>query len=561
MAGIINSIMVSELCLLTLSCSLTRLSCCEDQLKLLNALPRAKNASHKCDRVSKMSQCFMDTRTSVLKEIKEWIEGDDSKCVFWLSGMAGIGKTTIARTIVEQDNEIWIASFFFSRGDEHASDHLLVFPTLAHQLAFRNRKILNAIAEMMKVNADCTTYPLNRQFNEFIAGPLAALGDSRRTILLIIDALDECESRKGASDFLRLLLSYTSSFPYRLRILVTSRPENHILSIFNKTKNYANIVLHNIEKTVVSGDIERFVRHGLQDIFDNYSLPLPDADIMRLVEKSDKLFVHAATALRFIGDENVNDPQAQLAIILGSQQDPDARPYYALDILYRQVLSKSIPQEESTRKQIEKRNSSVISVIVTLREPLPLITLATFVGMEPARTKNALDSLQSVIHVPSSSTNAANEAPRIFHPSFVDFIIDKDRCTEEPFWVDVPVREIAITMRCLEIMEQSLKQNMAGIEDGTMLNAEVAGLEEKVERAIPSELRYACFHWASHVMATKDAGGECLSLLDEFTHGSLLSWMEAMGLLGEVPRAILMLRDVHAWTVSVHLLHYAMTDG
>ena len=312
---------------------------------------------------------------------------------------------------------------------------------------------------------------------------------------------------------------------------------------------------------MVSGDIERFVGHELQIIFKKYKLPLPAVtDIKRLVKKSGALFIYAATALRFIGDENVKNPQKQLAIIFDSRHDLNANPYHVLDTLYRQVLKKSIPQNKSIRKQIEKWNCDVVSVIVMLREPLPLVALARFVGMETAETKNALDSLQSVIHVPSSS-KAANKAPRIFHPSFIDFIKDKKRCTDKLFWVDGPVKETFLAKRCLKIMKQSLKRDMAGIKDGTVMNADVANLKGRVKKEIPNELRYACLHWASHITAARDVGRECVSSLDEFTRRSLLSWMEAMSLLGEIRRAILMLRDMRAWAVSVHWLHYAMIDS
>ena len=102
----------------------------EDRMALVNGLPRARDAAHESSRVSGISSCFKNTRTSVLKEIREWVASKDSKPIFWLNGMAGIGKTTIARTIVEQKEDIWIASFFFSRDNTEASNPLLVFPTL-----------------------------------------------------------------------------------------------------------------------------------------------------------------------------------------------------------------------------------------------------------------------------------------------------------------------------------------------------------------------------------------------------------------------------------------------
>ena len=102
---------------------------------------------------------------------------------------------------------------------------------------------------------------------------------------------------------------------------------------------------------------------------------------------------------------------------------------------------------------------------------------------------------------------------------------------------------------------------MARIEDETTRNVDVADLEERVKEAFPEELRYACLHWASHMIATDHEDEKCLSLLEQFTRGRLLNWMEAMSLLEDVPRAILMMRDAHAWAVSGHWLDYAETDG
>ena len=62
------------------------------------------------------------------------------------------------------------------------------------------------------------------------------------------------------------------------------------------------------------------------------------------------------------------------------------------------------------------------------------------------------------------------------------------------------------------------------------------------------------------MIATEHADEKCLPSLEQFTHGQLLNWMEAMSLLEEVPRAILMMRDAHAWAVSGHWLDCTVTD-
>ena len=488
------------------------------------------------------------------------MHGDDNRSVFWLNGMAGIGKTTIARTIVEKskDNEeILLASFFFSRDDAQASNSHLVFPTLAYQITRQNPITMQVLAEIIRGNPDCKDYSLKKQFSEFVIGPLKTPSQSRRTILFILDALDECSSKEDVSEILRLLLSNTSTIPYSLRILITSRPERHILSEFSKAQDHAKIVLHDIEKAIVNDDIEKFVRHKLEAVFAEKDLPPPeDMDIMRLVEKSNKLFIYAATTLRFIGDKDVNNPKGQLSIILDGRKEPDENPYSVVDTLYLQVLRKAVPQDSPSWKRIERRNERVSAAIVMLQEPLALAALAVFIDMSLTDTKSALDSLQSVIIAPAS----IEEAPRVFHPSFAEFMTDKERCTDSRFLVDIHKQNMLLGHRCLKLMIDLLRQNMAGIEDETVRNVDVADFEGRVKEALPSQLRYACLHWASHMMATEYADEACLSSLHEFTHGSLLNWMEAMSLLGDVPRAIMMMRDMHAWAVSGHWLGYAVTD-
>jgi hypothetical protein len=68
-----------------------------------------------------------------------WVGGRQGKTwpIYWLSGLAGIGKSTIAKTVADraEGRGMLGASFFFSRGDEPLRNPQLVFPTLAFQLA------------------------------------------------------------------------------------------------------------------------------------------------------------------------------------------------------------------------------------------------------------------------------------------------------------------------------------------------------------------------------------------------------------------------------------------
>ena len=77
--------------------------------------------------------CLRGTRKAVLWEIECWSMGKQEQHVFWLNGLAGTGKSTIAQTFAERmfaDGRLG-ASFFCSRDFEDRSNLQAIFPTLA----------------------------------------------------------------------------------------------------------------------------------------------------------------------------------------------------------------------------------------------------------------------------------------------------------------------------------------------------------------------------------------------------------------------------------------------
>jgi hypothetical protein len=70
---------------------------------------------------------------------RTWLNDEQDKRVFWLNGLAGTGKSTIAQTFAETsfaDGKLG-ASFFCSRNFDDRSNLRTIFPTLAFQLAHR----------------------------------------------------------------------------------------------------------------------------------------------------------------------------------------------------------------------------------------------------------------------------------------------------------------------------------------------------------------------------------------------------------------------------------------
>src|SRR5437764_2131543 len=76
-------------------CSLSFQSLEQDQY--LAKLPYASSAAFDAYPRRHEPICLPNTRVELLNQIKNWNDDPNGECIFWLNGMAGIGKSTIAR--------------------------------------------------------------------------------------------------------------------------------------------------------------------------------------------------------------------------------------------------------------------------------------------------------------------------------------------------------------------------------------------------------------------------------------------------------------------------------
>jgi len=198
-------------------------------------------------------------------------------------------------------------------------------------------------------------------------------------------------------------------------------------------------------------------------------------------------------------------------------------------------------------RDVLNRFQMVVGSIVVLRQPLPLPSLAEFVGCKIDLVATTLSRLGAVIIPPSKD----HEAPRIYHHSFFDFIQDPDLCSDPRFViVAVPDQERRHAIRCFALMAASLKRDMAGISDPRLLNSEVDGLQGKVIEALPPEVQYACKFWASHLLHVEPGNREVVDALEGFSRQYILFWLEALSLIDSSFTAAGCIRKAHCWAVG-----------
>jgi hypothetical protein len=489
-----------------------------------------KEAFYNASNTSEM--CLVGTREQLLLDLTAWFDDRDPACehVFWLNGLAGTGKTTVARTIAARAHEQGrlAAAFFFSRNIAATRVPSAIVPTIAYQLAYRQRSFRSGICTSIAADEDVRDQAISSQ-GAILFGQLPLSVVPNAPLLVVLDALDECyiEGSCEGGDAIPLLLTKLGSLPY-IKILITSRAEETIKRMFDRMAN--QLALHNIEGDIVRGDIHLYLKHCLTSLAHARKLPLPfptDDGLDELVKRAGTLFIYAATVVKWVSDPKAQ-PMVRLQQVLEQDADEVSYQHRMLDGMYAQILVQAA-ETSGNPKPHERALSKILSAVVLLQEPVSPAALAVLID-EDKRASVILSLLSAVLLVDE-------EAPvRLFHPSFPDFITNEERCTDSRFLVSRSEGHLQLATRCLEIMNDGLRQDICDIQDPSLDNSDVDDLEERLARAAPSELRYACQYWHIHLRnagLVLDSG--LLLALETFCTRHLLHWVEILSLMNMLP--------------------------
>jgi hypothetical protein len=207
----------------------------------------------------------------------EWAQDTDGKPIFGLNGMAGTGKSTIARTVAESlaKQQRLGASFFFKRGEGERGNAMRFFGTVARDLMKRVPEMIPRVMKAIDADSSISEKALHNQFEHLIVRPLSeAVTCQSMSLVIVVDALDKCERHE---DTILELLSRTRVLkPVSLRVFVTSRPELPIRQGFKSLSGtYDKLILQEVAKQTIERDIRLFFEHELRRIREQR---LPDSD-------------------------------------------------------------------------------------------------------------------------------------------------------------------------------------------------------------------------------------------------------------------------------------------
>jgi hypothetical protein len=478
-----------------------------------------------------------------------WADGQDERCIFWLSGLAGTGKSTIARTIARKyyEEERLGASFFFSRGGGDASHAGRFFTSVAAHLASKSPSIKRYICEAIAEHGDIASQSLRDQWHQLVLRPLSKLNGSsfQCSLVLVVDALDECDGEDDIRIIVQLLAEVRSLRNVRLRVFMTSRPEIPIRHGINQIPEagHQGFVLHNISPAIIDHDISIFLEYNLRIIGQERALAAGwpgEQAIKRLVQNTSGLFIWAATACRFIR-EGRRFASKRLSIILQGGSSV-AAPEKQLNEIYITVLKNSVyhTYDEQETEELYNMLRRILGSIVILFSPLSADSLANLLHLPKEDVDQTLEDLHSILDIPDYHARPI----RLHHPSFRDFLLDKDRCGDPHFGVNEKQAHGDLADACMRLMSATLKRDICDLRRPGALTNDVEG--SRVEQCLPPAVQYACLYWVQHLQRS---GAQLYDQVHQFLREHLLHWLEALSLMRKTSEGVIAITSLDSYVL------------
>ena len=490
--------------------------------------------------------CCMDgTRQYLLNQITAWVtkewRQEDKSSTYWIYGLPGIGKTSLAHSIcasLHKEGKHLAGAFFCRRDDPNLSEPKNILPTLIYKLAIIFPPFRSIVAESFRSDPNLT--PESMQYSLFLDFISKLSRTPNRTLIFVIDALDECGNTRSRPGVLKVLTDAASQAPW-LKIVITSRPEVDIQRFFDALTQPSHLRYDLATDQAAGADLRTFARSQFNLVASDWHLPIPWPEeplFNRVISRASGLFIFIKTVVLVL--ENCTNPITSLEATVDDSAGTGLKPLYKL---YSGILKSRIRDSNAEFRRM-------IGLLLTTSQYRPLCdeTIATLGGLEPNLVKRWVDGLSSLLY----RDEGANGAIRVRHLSISDFFISND-CPCD-YQVSLPDSNVYLGISCLKTMINQLRFNICKLEDSRLANTDVQDLESRIKQNISDPLQYSCFYWSDHLCFTP--GHEDLHVLRSlkvFFEGLYpLLWIEVLSIMGMVPIGAPSLRRVISWVkVSV----------
>ncbi|KAL1745559.1 hypothetical protein HDZ31DRAFT_36103, partial [Schizophyllum fasciatum] len=457
--------------------------------------------------------CLPGTRVELLKTILEWVFAVDGSRSFFLTGLAGKGKSAVAHSVATMLNGMGVVApfFAFDRSDRTRQASQL-YPTLAKQLARCNVSYGERLRAMRPNQLD--SLDIQDQYRNLMSKALSTC-QALAPIVFVVDAVDECPNsgqkentyRDTLLKTLRACIGSVCLHP-NIRFLLTARPVPDIrllhpdqgIPITWKSIDDAEGTKSDI-RTYVDSQLSKFSAAGYIDI---------------VTGAAQDHFECAALLCRELKGPKVISAAKRSDII----ERVKAKPGYSLYDLYRVILESHL---DTTDEVCMSTYRQVLSWIFAVRSPQPLsvfLELAEVANLD-ASTRDIIEGLGSLL----TGTVSGDSSPlRPAHASFRDFLLDKG---DSGIFSIASEPDAQLAYLCFQLMKRptrGLRLNICDLRSPFIFKQDVKDLTACVRKCISPGLQYACRETSAHLMGR---GADLQRELGDFFTNRVIFWIEA----------------------------------
>jgi len=490
--------------------------------------------------------CMEGTRKSLLGQIIAWVtnglEQTDQRNTYWIYGLPGIGKTSLAHSICASlhDKAQLAGEFFCQRDDQELRDPRNIIPTLIRKLAILFPPFRSIVAKYLGNDPSVTLESMRPTLLLEFIRKLPRLRLPKKTLVFVIDALDECGSIQSRPGILNALTEAAAYAPW-LKVIITSRPEVDIQDFFDGPTQLSHLRYDLTTDKEITSDLRIFAEHRFSRVASSRcpQSPWPPEPLHLdgVISRAAGLFIFIESLALAL--EHCYEPTKLLGATLQDSSSPGLTSLYGL---YSRIV-----RARRVQRNAEFRRTIGVLLIAAPYRPLCEETIAELAGVRPDLVKMWVEDLGSMFY----RDEAASGGIRFRHLSILDFFVNGD--CQGDYQVNPRDANMFLGIACLEKMVEQLRFNNCGLEDSRLANVDVKDLASRIKVNISDALQYSSLYWSNHLCFSPDIGERCvLDKLRKFFEGPYaLFWVEVLSIMGMLRLGVTGLRELTSKLVKV----------
>ena len=386
------------------------------------------------------------TRLRIFEKIKLWLEDLTSENrVMVISGDAGMGKSVISAIVCQTMRRAGrlSGSHFCQHNKARPRNPKIMLQSLAYQLSEflppYKRELVKALSR--NLGEDINNLEVGELFELLFEEPLINVDDPGRSLLMVIDGLDESEY-KGRNELLDVMANQFSTLPGWVRFCVTTRPE---INIADRLKKFNPVLLEHDDEENVE-DIRLFLERQLCSVIQS---GFEEVVIDALVQEAAGHFLYAYLMVDFI-KENVSllTPE-ELGRTLPSGVSSVYQSYF-------ERLEKEL-------KIGEDQFLTFLSALAAAREPLPLDFVSKML-LSDSKSPSGRRKVRKTIDSISTLLPVHDDCIVFFHKSVKDWLTERTTYGLHNFSVDEKQGHAMLSQLCTDEVNNVKRKGVYGTE-------------------------------------------------------------------------------------------------